>query len=402
VTEQGTNESASAASGPRSAGGNIRILYISYDGIGEPLGRSQILGYLLRLAPRFDITLISFEKNDVDRDALRSEMQRAGIDWLPQQYHRRPPVLSTLADVLIAARVIRRLPEVHNVAHVRSYVPALIALISGRRKWRKLLFDIRGFWAEERVEGGLWPAGGLLYRITKRCERWFFRQADVVVALTEASIPHIESMLSARNVEVAVIPTCVDLDRFVPTEPRRDGPRAVWCGSIGTWYRFDLAAPMADALALPLHVITRQADLARQVLAGHPATIDSLPPARVPGALRPGDVGLCLIASSFSKTASTPTRFAEYLASGMPVIVTRGVGDLAQMVRQHRVGVVLDGEQRQSLARAASELLSLLREPDLVTRCRGVAEQFYDAKRGSARYAELYSLLSVGSGQTGG
>ena len=38
------------------------VLYISYDGMLEPLGKSQVLGYLNRLAVDRPIHLISFEK----------------------------------------------------------------------------------------------------------------------------------------------------------------------------------------------------------------------------------------------------------------------------------------------------------------------------------------------------
>jgi glycosyltransferase involved in cell wall biosynthesis len=158
---------------------------------------------------------------------------------------------------------------------------------------------------------------------------------------------------------------------------------------------------MAEVLGLPLSVITRQVGVARQVLAGYPASVTSLPPAEVPGALFSGDAGLCLIASSFSKTASSPTRFAECLASGMPALVTNGVGDLAETVRDHRVGVVLEGEDQGAIRRSASALLSLLAEPDLAARCRRVAERLYDAESGSARYAELYRRLSESSGKAG-
>jgi glycosyltransferase involved in cell wall biosynthesis len=401
VTVQGTNENAGVAGARAGAGRKTRILYISYDGIGEPLGRSQILGYLLRLAPRFDITLISFEKNDAEREALRAEMEQACIRWLPQSYHRRPPVVSTLADVLVARRVVRRLSEVHDIAHVRSYVPALIALVSGRRTWRTLLFDIRGFWADERVEGGLWRRGGLLYRVAKRCERWFFTEADAVATLSEASLPHIKKLTGRRRIPLMVIPTCVDLERFALRAPRPGGPSAVWCGSLGTWYRFDAAAPLADALGLPLEVITQQTDLAFRILSGHAANVTSMTPDQVPQALFSRDVALCLIASSFSKIASAPTRFAEALASGMPAVVTPGVGDLEKVVREHRVGVVLQTDRDDALQRAASELLSLLDEPELPGRCRRVAEQLYDADRGSDRYAELYGHLRARSAQAG-
>ncbi len=361
--------------------------------MAEPLGRSQVLSYLFRLTDEFQITLVSFEKDAADESVLRAELERAGISWVPLAYHRRPPVLSTLLDVLAGRRAVRRLPNTYRVAHVRSYVPALIALVSGRARWTSLLFDIRGFWADERVEGGIWPAGGLLYRIAKRCERWFFAQADAVVTLTRASVPEIRSLVGGRPIPVEVIPTCVDLERFRPGEPAQDGPTLVWVGSIGTWYRFDMVPALARAMGLPLKVVTRQTDLAEQVLAGRSATIVSRRPEDVPGELHAGDIGLCLIKSSFSKVASAPTRFAEYLAAGMPVVVTRGVGDLESLVEEGGVGVALDGGDDRSLAVAAGQVKRMAQDPGVQARCREVARRHFDVDLGSRQYARLYDRL---------
>src|SRR5579864_4946852 len=192
------------------------VLYVSYDGVQEPLGRSQVLPYLVRLASEFDITLISFEKTRTPSVGLQQELSQGGITWIPLRYHRNPPVISTLADVLAGRRSIIRAArnQAPAIVHVRSYVPALMALTARRAAGGKLLFDIRGFWADERVEGGLWRRNGILYRIAKRCERVFFADADAVVTLTRSSVPTIEKFVGRRSLPVEVIPTCVDIQRF--------------------------------------------------------------------------------------------------------------------------------------------------------------------------------------------
>jgi glycosyltransferase involved in cell wall biosynthesis len=355
-----------------------------------------VLPYLIRLADRYDITLISFEKGGDDVASLGEDLNRQGITWVPLRYHRRPPVLSTILDVLQARRALIRAARSGGPAilHVRSYVPALMALIARRRTGGRLLFDIRGFWADERVEGGLWRRGGLLYRVAKRYERQFFARADAIVTLTAASVPQIRSWTGQREVPIEVIPTCVDLERFGDRPPRPEGPHAMWVGSIGTWYRFDLAAPLAAALSMPLTVITRQVDLARATLGDYPAELRSATPDGVPAELFAGDAGLCLIASSFSKTASAPTRFAEHLAAGMPVMVTPGVGDLESIVEENGVGVVLRGEDEDSIRQAALRMRELAVDSEAQARCRRVARELFDVNSGAARYAELYERLT--------
>lgn len=394
MTPQASSDDAAPRTEP------ARVFYVSYDGVGDPLGRSQVLSYVFRLAGEFDITLFSFEKDDAQRDALHDELAQHGVTWRPLRYHRRPPVLSTLVDVFRGVVALRR--EARNrgrpsLVHVRSYVPALMATWARRFTGGSLIFDIRGFWADERIEGGIWPQNRLpyrlLYRVAKACERKFFATADAVVTLTHASLPQIEKWTYPRQIPVVVIPTCTDISRFEDSQERPDGPHLTWCGSVGTWYRFDLAAPLAAALRRPLDVVTQQPDAARAILGSAEASLQSVPPSEIPFVLHAGDIGLSLCVGTFSKTASAPTRFAEYLAAGMPVIVTPGIGDLVEIVERYQVGVVLGGDQDDDVRSAALRALELAGQPETRERCRRTARELFDVAVGSRRYDELYSSL---------
>ena len=55
-----------------------RVIYVSYDGAAEPLGQSQVVAYLERLAADCDIDLISFEKPSDDRDAVGARLAESG------------------------------------------------------------------------------------------------------------------------------------------------------------------------------------------------------------------------------------------------------------------------------------------------------------------------------------
>src|SRR4051812_1556853 len=86
--------------------GGRRVLYISYDGVLEPLGESQVVAYIERLSSAFDISLLSFEKPADLADgarvaAMRERLRRQGVTWLPKRYHKRPPVLSTAYDIAV-------------------------------------------------------------------------------------------------------------------------------------------------------------------------------------------------------------------------------------------------------------------------------------------------------------
>jgi len=374
----------------------ISILYVTYDGLAEPLGQSQVLGYLERLSSTHRIHIVSFEKHADQEElpALRRRLTEAGIGWTALEYHKRPPLLSTALDVARGARTVRRLASAgqFDVLHARSDVPALIVDLS--RAPGRFLFDIRGFWADERADSGMWTTSSTLYRLVRRLERRFYRRADAVVTLTNAAVPIVRRWMSSDRVPLAVIPTCAAIERYEASAPRSGGPHVVWCGSIGTVYRFDLAVRMAATTDRPFTVLTRQTELARDGLAGAPADVRTVASADVPAELHAGDVGLCLCEPSFARTASAPTRAAEHLAAAMPIAVTR-FGDLAQLVENEGVGVVVDDESDESLRAATSRLLDLAADDEVLARCRRVARERFDIDAGAREYAALYETLNA-------
>ena len=217
------------------------VLYISYDGMLEPLGQSQVLAYLKRLAVGRRIHLISFEKagdwaNAVERERIASDIAGAGIAWHPLRYHKRPSALATLWDIACGIGVGLWLVLRHRlrIVHARSYVSSVMALALKRLTGVKYIFDMRGFWADERVDGGLWPRSGRMYRVAKGFERRFLLAADHVVSLTHAAVREMQRFdyLQGRMPPVTVIPTCADLARFTPL-PREDGGSRLCAGLRG-------------------------------------------------------------------------------------------------------------------------------------------------------------------------
>ena len=170
------------------------ILYISYDGMLEPLGQSQVLAYLEKLAAW------PADRPHQLRKVARLAGQRAAAGdprSLRESRHRLASAALSQAPVgagdrlgyrrrqrsAIALALRRRL----SIVHARSYVAGADRPRRQACDRRELLFDMRGFWADERVDGGLWPTGGRLYRATKALERRFLLAADHVVTLTHAS-----------------------------------------------------------------------------------------------------------------------------------------------------------------------------------------------------------------------
>lgn len=387
-----------------------RVLYVSYDGALEPLGQSQVVAYLERLTSVADITLLSYEKPadlaDRDRvDAMASRLGAARITWLPRRYHRQPPVLSTLFDVLIGCRVARRVRA--DIVHARGYVPALIGLSVQRAGVARLLFDMRGFWVDEKVEAGHWRRGGLLHRIGKWWERRFLARADAIVSLTEAGIRELPALGATRpGIPIVVIPTCADLDRFVPHADRVSREPVIgYVGTLSNWYLRDetlayLAWTCRHIPRATVLMVTREdhaqlrADARRAGIPEGRLTLTTASFDEMPQIMQTMDVGVFFIRRCFSKRASAATKLAEFLACSVPVIINDGIGDSGAIVRGNDVGVVLDDASPATFEATAVDFDRVLSDVTIRARCRQTAERLFSLADGVARYASLYEQLA--------
>ncbi len=396
----------------------MRTLYISYDGVLEPLGQSQVVAYLRLLAADSSIHLISFEKDTdwqrtVERQVLEKLLGEAKVIWHPLRYHKKPTALATSWDIVQGVVVGCYLLLHHRLAlvHGRSYVASLIAWIIQRLTSAQFLFDMRGFWADERVDGGLWPRGGRMYRVAKWFERQLLLNADHVVSLTHTAVREMEKFpyLVGRMPPVTVIPTCADLVRFCPQPAIKKEFLVGYVGSAGTWYEFDATvACFAELLRLRpaarFLIINRNEHSyiqERLIAGGVPLTAVELRSAshsEMPQQIARMRASIFFIKPVFSKQASAPTKLAELLGCGIPCLANSGVGDMAEILEGEKVGVAVGDFSPESLRTGLAKLLDLLLEPGVESRCVTAAHKHFSLDEGVRRYAQVYrSLLEQGA-----
>ncbi|MBR9885849.1 MAG: glycosyltransferase family 4 protein, partial [Oceanospirillales bacterium] len=332
------------------------VLYISYTGLMDPLGQSQVLQYVLALGlAGHRMTVLSFEKpgalNDPERvAAIRTQCREANVDWRPRIWHNKPiGILATLYDLSAGRRqAIRIAREIDaEIVHCRSYIASLMGLAVKRATGAKFVFDMRGFWPDERVDGRIWSRSSVPYRIFKRVERSLFLNADHIVSLTKAGIREYEAFEYMRGIapKSTVIPTCTNLDMFRPETASREGFTLGYVGSIGSWYLFDeVARAVTRAFALRsdarfLVVTKGNHDRVRKALdkaGADPKRIQVLSAdfSEVAHQIGRMDAGIFFIRPAWSKRASCPTRMGEFLACGKPCLANGGVGDVAEDIRE--------------------------------------------------------------------
>ena len=406
---------------------NPRVLYISYDGMLEPLGQSQVLQYLKPLASGYRITLVSYEKpadwaDTLRRETLITEVRSAGIHWVPLKYHKKLSVLATVYDLFAGFVVCTFLAITRriNIVHARSYVPSVIAL--GLKKFLgiRFVFDMRGFWADERVERGIWGGISKIYNVVKWLERHFLLNANVVVSLTHAGVAVMRKFpyLKGRAPLFEVIPTCTNLETFSPV--RSGGATTIngnndfvlgYVGSADTAYMFDpvlrcfkiLRESMEDARLL---VITRSSGECLNTLLKEYAIpegcveVKAVCHDRVAEEIGRMDAGIFFVKTGFSAIASAPTKLGEFLACGVPCLGNSGVGDVESILEGERVGVILHEFSLDAEVEAVSRLLALCSKSETKDRCVEVASRYFSLAQGVKSYGRVYDSLGRGGDGT--
>ena len=406
-----------------------RGLYLCYFSVREPLVQTQVLPYLreLRKISGLKVGLLTFEPEMRKKwplheiEAEREQLAIEGIEWHLLPYHKRPSVPATLYDILRGLIFVLRLTRRQkiDIFHSRGHVVAPIAAIAKSICGGKMIFDIRGFMPEEYTDAGVWKESGYVYKGVKRVEKWLMKKADGFVVLTERAreILFPESDVEGRDGvgrPVEVIPCCIDGTRFGVTDAgnttsiqpvkERRTPIFIYVGSLGGWYLTDEMMSFfryahqhnaqSFAKVLTQRDVIKAKSLLCENLSEKDFLVQNVKHTEVPHHLEKADIAISFIKACYSKQASSPTKIAEYLGAGLPIISNSGVGDLDRLIEGESVGVILKGFSQDDYADALEKIYVLLTDPDLRQRCRTVAYKYFDLQTvGGPRYRRLYKRL---------
>ncbi|MEW6614403.1 MAG: glycosyltransferase [Thermodesulfobacteriota bacterium] len=397
----------------------MNVLYISYDGILDPVGQSQVIPYLSGLITKgASITLISFEKKDklmsTYAATIQSDLITKGIKWIPLRYHKKPIVAATSFDIIqgLLVGLFITWRDGIKIIHARGYITGLIALLIKKLTKVSFIFDMRGFWADEKADAKAWFPEGTLYRLTKYMERIFICGSDEIVVLTKKARKTLEEKFKHNH--ASVIPCCVDMEHFKPCPSDNSNlniPQGrfivTYLGSVGTFYRFDEIVHFYSLLreeipnAFFLAITNNDLPLISETLSDYSIEsnnylITSVVHPEVPTILKQSTISLIFYHRPLSGVGCCPIKFGESLSCGVPVVINSGIGDCDQIVQKERVGVVIDEYTEKSYARAIEALKELLREGNsLQERCRKVAQRYFSLEMGTEEYWKIYQRLQV-------
>ena len=372
---------------------HLIVTYLSMDPLSSTVGSSQVLAYIERLAHRgVQIDLITFE-HAVDPE-LTQRLSGLGVTWRPQRFGLHGPV-GGLGRVLRAARAVRGA----SVVHARSDMAAAATMLAGVDRW---VWDVRSFWADQKVATGVMPAGSPQVRVMRRVEGLAARRSTAVIALTASAIDELDrrhgGVVSSK---ARVVTTCVDLDRFGLSDPPPGPLRVLLAGTLNRYYdvgsMLDLVAELRRRRPVEFVVASPGDTDWEDELATIEASRVSATPGEMAELISDCHVGLsvCHDEAGASLLAAMPTKIGEFLASGRPVVVNPGLVDAGRMLERDGCGVVFGSSSETGVVDAADRLEDLLADPRTPARCRSLAEFHFDLDRGVDALVEVYTALDA-------
>jgi glycosyltransferase involved in cell wall biosynthesis len=256
--------------------------------------------------------------------------------------------------------------------------PPLLLAVPGwiAAKWHRasLIFNVADLWPDSARDLGL-MSDGILMRAAYRLERWIYRRADHVTAVTEGIR---QTLLLSKQVpaeKVLFLPNGVDVSLFRPRQPDEGlkhglglaGKRVIlYAGNHGYAGGVDQILFAADRLRddPSIHFLFVGDGPEKQKLKRSAASLDlqnvsfhdSVPIEQLPRYISISDLALVTLRRAEVTKGARPAKAFVMMAAGKPIVLA-AEGEAEKLIREAGAGVVVPPEDSGALADAIRSLL---------------------------------------------
>ncbi|HXR98105.1 MAG TPA: glycosyltransferase [Terriglobales bacterium] len=396
------------------------VLYLTFDGLLQPIAQANVIPYLRQLASLgHPIHIVSLERTSdladvVAISAVKLELADADISWQPLPYSSGGAG-AMLRNLFRAFNALWKTPRSRPLlVHARSYPPAAVAWVATRLLGGNYIFDMRGYWIDEKRAVRKWFTHDRIYAIGKRIERRLVRDAAAVVTLTQLQASDLQHLRRQAG-EIVVVPTCTNYDKWSAPKPlsstrallpRLKGRLVVtYVGShtnayllpesIELFRQIYRCQPNSYLLCitrdpLPLRSAIMAAGLPSESWSDHSVCYSEMP-----AWLSLAHWGLLLLEPGLAKRGSVPTKLAEFFAARVRPVLFGCNDEVANLVRLAGSGIVLNETSTAALRECAATIACTLADPQVTGLACARTRPLLDIQAGAAAYAALYARLNV-------
>jgi len=368
------------------------LQYVTFDSIQEGVGASQVFAYLQLIAKVKKVELISFEKETPGNDLLQL-VEEIGITWKPLPYGRH----GSLGGLNRVWRISNRI-DAKSIVHARGNFAAISVMVTRHKNW---IWDCRSLESDQRLAiKGFNFKSTIEFLFLSLFELFIARRSSRIIVITNAVVEEFESRYRISKEKILVVPTCANLEKFKvqPDKPSPNPLKILMSGTFSAAYDFNLINEIVSKLRTRYKVDFTIATSKGTTELWKKLDYDSIvsvPHSEMPSLVASQHLGISIwrddLGKSLLSVASTKT--AEFLASGVPIIVNHKQGDFGVLIEKSRVGIATRGYSQQKISEYVGGISELLEDPDTSGRCRNVAESYLDLNAGVKLIISLYQDL---------
>ena len=323
--------------------------------------------------------------------------------------YRLVPAVPAAVRMIKASRLLRSVHRNEPARNVcvrdpwSSFVHQLAFPISGP----DLVYDMRGDVIAESEHRG---RSRLKRTILGQVNKHGIKHASKYLAVSSQAAELLTNQFGGNSVDI--VPSYVDYERFQASADRRSSVRAefgvregdtlvVYAGGVQAYQMIPETLKIRSNMATDPTV--------KFLLLTHEDGTESPPPripkgqffhrqadrSDIPAYLAASDIGFLLRTSHQLNHVASPIKFGEYLASGLSVVSTLGIGDVSGAIKQNNLGCIVQLDDVTGASETALELVRSLKDPttrsEAALRSRKFARERYDW----AAYAKLWNPGSV-------
>ena len=383
-----------------------RLAYLTLDHLDDEVVKAQSIPWLrMLLESRLVAEVSLYGAVKGERQTFRSAIGNSSIHVVTA-WNRGVWSPRTWMNFLVLGLAARR----SGARILVGRGPFSLLLLAAIRRGRgRLVLDARGLLAEEFALQGKFAAGGLRQRMFRWVERAACRKADVVICVSRRLATFLRRMSRTDGGRFKVVPCCASpeiLAEMITPDPdlrarlglAADAFVIGYVGSLSAWNRVDLMLDLFRTFyevekTSRFLVLTTDVDRVRRALENQAelhssVVVRTVPHTEMKRYLGLADIGLLLRDRHRVNRVASPVKFAEYLACGVPVLISPGVGDYSEMVASSQVGFV------HSNPPAVGQIISAVRadREGFRRRCRELAVRQFDRAAYLLAYREVLDV----------
>ncbi|GEM_PF-2544253 len=346
------------------------LTYLS-TGVLDTAFDSQVYQLLLKLSAHFELSHFCFEPFGTWGLSQRRQKEISVRQQVPISSIRAVPFVgrpSLSVDGWRLAPFFRSSQDgkAQRIINARGYVNGFRALaaISSHRSRFRLITDYRGVSWDELSHGPKSPWRSWVDRFRSsealKLERQVGLESDAITCVSREFSVWLQDQHGIPGDKITVIPSTVNTGLFRFDAALRASLRqelniqnrlvCVYSGSMSLWQRpvetlqlfSRIRQKHSEAFLLFLtHHTGRATEMLSELLPARSWQVRYVPHHEVPSYLCAADLAIMLRDVSPTNRVASPIKFSEYLCCGLPVVITRGIGDTERHLAAMGVGKVL-------------------------------------------------------------